>query len=70
MPFDCESFHELLEAVIQATEEKDFDPDYVAIVARFFRDFAVITTRDGYIVEDHVSLTISLLPLTPLRQGM
>ena len=55
MPFNCESFHELLEAVIQATEESDFKPVYVAIVARFFNSFADITKRDGYIVEDHVS---------------
>ena len=57
MPFNCESFHELLEAVIQATMEKDFDPGYVAMVARFFSDFAVITKRDGYVVADHVRIS-------------
>ena len=55
MPFNCETFSELLKAVKQATDEKDFEPYYVAVVARFFSDFADITERDGYVVEDHVS---------------
>ena len=56
MPFNCKNFHELLRAVKQATAEKDFDPYYVAVVARFFRDFADIAQRDGYIVEEQVCL--------------
>jgi hypothetical protein len=51
VPFSCLSFHELLLAVRQATREKAFEVKYVSIVARFFNDFAEITSRDGYNTE-------------------
>jgi hypothetical protein len=51
VPFSCRSFHELLLAVRQATREKAFEVKYVSIVARFFNDFAEITSRDGYDTE-------------------
>jgi hypothetical protein len=37
--------------VRQATREKAFEVKYVSIVARFFNDFAEITSRDGYNTE-------------------
>lgn len=53
-PFNCKNFHELLRIVEQATKEEKWETSYVAIVARFFSDFADITERDGYVVEKHV----------------
>ena len=55
-PFTCHNFYELLLAVRQATKEKAFEIKYVSIVARFFSDFADITSRDGYNTEFMVSL--------------
>ena len=55
MPFSCMTFRELLRTVTQATENKNFEPEYLAIVARYFSDFAEITERDGYNVENNVS---------------
>jgi hypothetical protein len=52
LPFTCHNFYDLLLAVTQATEEKSFEPEYISIVARYFVDFAEITSRDGYVMDD------------------
>jgi hypothetical protein len=67
VPFSCRGFHELLLAVRQATREKAFEVKYVSIVARFFNDFAEITSRDGYDTEVMVS---SLLTPVPPPNGL
>ena len=54
LPFTCENFYELLRTVRQATKEKDFHVSYMNVVARYFRDFAMIITQEGYIVEKQV----------------
>ena len=46
----------------QATREKAFEVKYVSIVARFFNDFAEITSRDGYNTEVMVSLLLTPVP--------